>query len=221
MDASLDIVDRYGLPLVILSLIAIGVWRAWRFVQPYIRDTLDEHIQLIKELRDGSRVNTLSLKKQSDAMSAHAEALTLNTAFLRKIYDSILTKPRPAPNRPLTLMVVEDSPTDYLLLRKQLEPLANEERIELLHAATLAEALRQLDLVDGIILDMLLPDANDPRTNRLFAELAQLPVILHTSSQDEIADKLAQRIGAQIVRKDQPPEVLEAAVKRMIEGIKG
>jgi len=89
-----------------------------------------------------------------------------------------------------------------------------------LHAATLAGAVRQLDLADAFILDMLLPDANDPRTNRLFTELAQLPVVLHTSSQDEIVDKLAQRIGAEIVRKDQPPEVLEAAVRRMIEGLK-
>ena len=70
MDARLDLVDRYGLPLVILCLIAVGVWRAWRFIQPFIRDTLDEHIQLIKELREGTRVNSLSLQKQSEAMGA-------------------------------------------------------------------------------------------------------------------------------------------------------
>jgi CheY-like chemotaxis protein len=145
--------------------------------------------------------------------------LYLNTAFLRKIYDSVLPKSRPLDSSP-TLLIIEDSPTDYLLLRKQLEPLADKAGIQLLHAASLAEAVRQLDLADAIILDMLLPDANDPRTNRLFAELAQLPVILHTGSHDEIGDKLAQRIGAEIVRKDQPPEVLEAAVKRMIEGMK-
>jgi len=92
MDASLDLVDRYGLPLVILCLIALGLWRVWKFVRPLVQEALEEHIKLIKELRDGTRVNTLSLKKQSDAMSAHAEALTLNTVFPRKIYDSMLVQ---------------------------------------------------------------------------------------------------------------------------------
>jgi CheY-like chemotaxis protein len=119
------------------------------------------------------------------------------------------------------LLIVEDSPTDYLLLRKRLEPLADELGFEMIHAGTLAEAIRQIDLVDAIVLDILLPDANDSRTNRLFAELTQLPIVLHTGSDDKEADELARKIGAQIVRKDQPPEVLNAAIMRMFDTPQG
>ena len=214
VDTNLDLVDRYGLPLVILALIVLGVWRGWRFLRPFIRETLEEHIQLIKGLQKATSANTVSLEHQANAMRAHAEALALNTAFLRKIYDSVLpiTRPEDGPPR---LLIVEDSPTDYLLLRKRLDPLADELGFEMIHAGTLAEAIRQIDLVDAIVLDILLPDANDPRTNRLFAELTQLPIVLHTGSDDEAADELARKIGAQIVRKDQPPEVLNAAIMRM------
>lgn len=77
--------------------------------------------------------------------------------------------------------------------------------------------MRQIDLVDAIVLDILLPDANNPRTNRLFAELTQLPIIIHTSSTEQEADQLAKNIGTKIVRKDEAPEVLDAAVERVID----
>ena len=54
------------------------------------------------------------------------------------------------------------------------------------------------------------------RTNKLFAELTQLPIVLYTGSGGEEADQLAKRIRAQIVRKDEPLEVLEAAISRII-----
>jgi hypothetical protein len=47
MDASLDLVDRYGLPLVILCLLAFAIWRVWKFVRPLVRETLEEHVKLI------------------------------------------------------------------------------------------------------------------------------------------------------------------------------
>jgi uncharacterized membrane protein YccC len=93
MDASLDLVDRYGLPLVILCLLAFAVWRDWKFVRPLVRETLEEHVKLIKDLRTSTRANVVSLRKQSAATSAHAEALALNTAFLRKIYDNMFARP--------------------------------------------------------------------------------------------------------------------------------
>jgi PleD family two-component response regulator len=149
-------------------------------------------------------------------MGAHAEALALNAAFLRKIYDSMFPRPKPPTERPPRLLVVEDSATDYLVLRKRLEPLIEQTGVELLHASSLSEALREIDLADAIILDMLLPDANDSKTNKLFADLTRLPILLYTNSQDAEADRLAKRIGAQIVRKNEPKEAFEAAVRRLI-----
>lgn len=195
MDASLDLVDRYGLPLVILCLLVVGVWRVWKFVRPFAQEALEEHVKLIKDLRAGTRANVASLRKQSSAMSAHAEALALNAAFLRKIYDSMFPKAQAPAHRPARLLVVEDSPTDYLLLRKRLEPLLDETRAELLHADSLSEAIRQIELADAVILDLLLPDASDPKTNKLFAELSGLPIVLYTSSPDPTADRLAQGLA--------------------------
>ena len=65
------------------------------------------------------------------------------------------------------------------------------------------------------MLDILLPDTNNPQTNKLMAELTDLPIILCTSSRDAESDNLAQRIGAQIVRRDQPVEVLKAGVRKI------
>lgn len=65
MDANLDLVDRYGLPLVILCLAALGIWRVWRFVRPLVRESLEEHVLLIKELRAGTRANTGALRRRS------------------------------------------------------------------------------------------------------------------------------------------------------------
>jgi len=209
MNESLDLIDRYGLPLVILALPVLAVWRAWRFLRPFLQEILEEHVQLIKVLREETKANTISLERQADATRAHAEALALNTAFLRKIYDSVL--PKSTGGWAATVLVIRDFPTDYLLLRKRLEALAQELGFEIIHAASLAEAIRQIDLADAIILDVLLPDANDPRTNRLFAELTQLPIIIDTSSIEQEADQLAKKIGAQIVRKDEVPKALDAA----------
>lgn len=219
MESNLDLVDRYGLPLVILGLIAMGIWRVWRFVRPLLRETLQEHILLIKGLRDGTAANTALLQRQSQALSAHAEALTLNVEFLRKICDRLFTKRNPSfsSGKP-RLLVVEDSPTDYLLLRKQLSPLVAELEIEIVHAASLAEAAQMIDAADAVVLDLLLPDAADTMANQVFTELAQLPVVIHTASHDRDADELAAAIAAQIVRKGEPAEVLQAAVRKVLNG---
>lgn len=84
--------ERNGLPLVMLYLLAFAR-RGWRLVRPLVRETLEEHVKLIKDLRTSTRANVVSLRKQSAAMSAHAKALALNTAFLRKIYDNMFAGP--------------------------------------------------------------------------------------------------------------------------------
>jgi len=57
MDASLDLVDRDGLPLVILSLLVLAAWRVRKFVRPLVRETLEEHVKLIKDRRTSTRAN--------------------------------------------------------------------------------------------------------------------------------------------------------------------
>ncbi len=63
MDASLDLVDRYGLPLVILCLLAFAVWRVWKFfrqvgwaVPTNLRRDVRSPIQFAS---DGSHKNAL------------------------------------------------------------------------------------------------------------------------------------------------------------------
>jgi len=94
-------------------------------------------------------------------------------------------------HRPARLLVVEDSPTDYLLLRKRLEPLPEESGAELLHADSLSEAIRQIELADAVILDLLLPDASDPKTNKLFCRI--LRPADRTLYKFARPDRLAQR----------------------------
>jgi hypothetical protein len=62
MDASLDLVDRYGLPLVILCVLVLAAWRVWKVVQPLVGKTLEEHVNLIEDLRISTRDNTVSLR---------------------------------------------------------------------------------------------------------------------------------------------------------------
>ena len=64
-------------------------------------------------------------------------------------------------------------------LRKRIEPLAERLGFEMIHAGSLAEAIGQIEMADAIVLDILLPDANDTRTSKFFAELPQLPIVLY------------------------------------------
>jgi len=145
-----------------------------------------------------------SLERQTDAIRAHTEALALNTAFFEKDLRQRLTEiyragsaAHRAGRRRFAL--------GLLAAPKRLEPLALEPGFEIIRAASLAEAIRQIEMVDTIILDLLLPDADAPRVNRL-------PPL--SSEGSRIGSK---KIGTLIVRKDETPEVLDAAVKGVIE----
>lgn len=101
--------------------------------------------------------------------------------------------------RPVKVLLVEDSPTDALLLR---EALTDERsmRFETAHAETLSEALRRLQeqSFDLILLDLGLPESQGLETfARVHDQVPQIPIIVLTGLDDDTLAIQAVKEGAQ------------------------
>lgn len=101
--------------------------------------------------------------------------------------------------RPVKVLVVEDSPTDALLLR---EALTDERsmRFQTAHAETLSEALHCLQErnFDLILLDLGLPDSQGLETfARMHDQAPQVPIIVLSGLDDDALAIQAVKEGAQ------------------------
>jgi CheY-like chemotaxis protein len=85
------------------------------------------------------------------------------------------------------VLVVEDEPTDALMVRRSLLRSPDGERFEVRHATTLAEGLDHLrrDPADVLLLDLGLPDSDGLDTVRRVRDRApDLPLVVLTGSDD-------------------------------------
>ncbi|HEY8555144.1 MAG TPA: diguanylate cyclase [Burkholderiales bacterium] len=99
----------------------------------------------------------------------------------------------------ITVLVVEDSPTDALLLREALRD-ERSLKIQTAHAETLSEALRCLQerRFDLILLDLGLPDSQGLETfARMHDHAPQVPIIVLTGLDDDELAIQAVKEGAQ------------------------
>jgi diguanylate cyclase (GGDEF)-like protein len=101
--------------------------------------------------------------------------------------------------KPVKVLVVEDSPTDALLLR---EALTDERSMQFntAHAETFADALRALQeqAFDLILLDLGLPDSQGLETfARMHDHVPQIPIIVLTGLDDDTLAIQAVKEGAQ------------------------
>ncbi len=122
----------------------------------------------------------------------------------------------------LRVLLVEDSPSDVLLLREAL-PRAGGACFDVRHAETLHDALAQLtrpDAADVVLLDLCLPDSDGLAT---FLELRQhapaLPVVVLTGRADETLGVRAVQAGAQdyLVKGQVEGPVLVRALRYAVE----
>lgn len=127
-----------------------------------------------------------------------------------------------APMAPI--LIVDDRPANLRLLRAQLE--AEGERV--IEAANGVEALEQLAVhpVRGVISDILMPRMDGYRLCmevRKHPQLAQLPLVLYTSTYDSPADRsLAHAAGADAyISKPAPVASLLAALRDAAERERG
>jgi diguanylate cyclase (GGDEF)-like protein len=101
--------------------------------------------------------------------------------------------------KPINVLLVEDSPTDALLLR---EALTDERSMDFrtAHAESLADALRRLQeqRFDLILLDLGLPDSQGLETfARMHDQVPQIPIIVLTGLDDDTLAIQAVKEGAQ------------------------
>jgi signal transduction histidine kinase len=100
---------------------------------------------------------------------------------------------------PLKILLVEDSPSDAVLLQESLSE-AGFGRFDFIHAESLAEGLAHLrrDHFDVLLLDLSLPDSTGRETFvRARAEAPQVPIVVLTGFQDEAVALEAVRQGVQ------------------------
>jgi signal transduction histidine kinase len=101
--------------------------------------------------------------------------------------------------RPVRILLVEDSPTDAELLRENLCH-TDPQGFAFTWMVRLGEALERLrrEAFDVVLLDLSLPDSSGPETfRRARAEAPQIPIVVMTSSDNELLGTEAVRHGIQ------------------------
>ncbi|MBI3896673.1 MAG: diguanylate cyclase [Gammaproteobacteria bacterium] len=102
-------------------------------------------------------------------------------------------------DKPIDILLVEDSPTDALLLRESLSDEPNV-TFRTAHVESLAEALRCLQdqRFDLILLDLGLPDSQGLETFvRVHEHVPQIPIVVLTGLDDDVLALKAVQEGAQ------------------------
>lgn len=100
----------------------------------------------------------------------------------------------------IRLLLVEDNPTDVLLVRQGLQTGPEDKRVEVRHAETLAASTQMLrsEEFDAILCDMGLPDSTGLITFRKLQEAApDTPIVVLTGSANEQDGLQAVKQGAQ------------------------
>jgi CheY-like chemotaxis protein len=122
------------------------------------------------------------------------------------------------------VLVVEDEPTDVLMVRRSLlrSPAASGERFEVQHAGTLAEGLERLrhDPADVLLLDLGLPDSDGLDTVvRARVRAPHLPLVVLTGSDDPLLAARTREAGADghLVKGDLGARILRRVLRQAIE----
>jgi two-component system, cell cycle sensor histidine kinase and response regulator CckA len=123
--------------------------------------------------------------------------------------------------RPLRVLLVEDSPTDRLLLQEMLKT-SKSVLFQVTHVEYLSEALQQLaaERFDVVLLDLSLPDSLGLETfTVLHAQALAVPVVVLTGLNDETLAVEAVREGAQdyLVKGQLEGHLLVRAIRYAIE----
>ena len=126
-----------------------------------------------------------------------------------------------SPINSIRILLVEDSPTDALLIGEALAEVQDFQH-ELVHAQRLADAFAsgRSGEIDIVLLDLGLPDAQGIATFRAFREHApNLPVLVLTGLDDTSIGLQAIQDGAQdyLVKRDIDPLELGRAIRYAIE----
>lgn len=122
----------------------------------------------------------------------------------------------------ISVLVVEDSPSDYLLVRKMLGS-AVHRQMQITQSETLSEALSCLQAPsrpDVVLLDLGLPDSDALETfARLNDAAPELPVVVLTHLDDSDMAVQAVRAGAQdyLTKQDLSAALLERSIIHAIE----
>ncbi len=121
----------------------------------------------------------------------------------------------------LTVLIVEDSPDDFLLLKEVLDS-SEEIRVDIRLAERLETAISTANAqaVDAAILDLSLPDSFGLETfSAFYARFPTLPVIIMTGARDrEMALKAVQK-GAQdyLFKGESSPTAIVRTIQYAIE----
>ncbi|RZF28967.1 response regulator [Paraburkholderia sp. UYCP14C] len=121
----------------------------------------------------------------------------------------------------LRILLVEDSPTDALLIREALADVDDFEH-DLVHTELLGDAISRCaaSRFDIVLLDLGLPDAQGISTFRTFRErVPETPVLVFTGLDDRSVGLLAIQDGAQdyLVKRNLDPFELSRAIRYAIE----
>ncbi|MEX3633494.1 PAS domain-containing protein [Paraburkholderia sp. BR14320] len=121
----------------------------------------------------------------------------------------------------LRILLVEDSPTDALLIGEALADVDDFQH-DLVHVERLADAISRCVAIrfDIVLLDLGLPDAHGISTFRTFRDrVPELPVLVFTGLADKSVGLLAIQYGAQdyLAKRDIDPSALSRAIRYAIE----
>ena len=124
--------------------------------------------------------------------------------------------------RPLTLLLVEDDPTDAELMIAQLAQSRGVPGIEVERVALVGDAQRRLARrdVDVVLLDLRLPDTMGlDGLTRLVQEFPEVPVVVLTGMDDEALGLRAVQEGAQdfLVKGRSETALIERSLRYAIE----
>ena len=123
-------------------------------------------------------------------------------------------------NIPINVLVVEDNPGDYFLVKEYLEETLKQAKI--FHADTLTRAAEILDNtnIHVVLLDLTLPDGMGIASFQgIYSKASQIPIIVLTGYGDTHMAIETMKLGAQdyIVKDDCNPTVLAKSIKYGIE----
>jgi DNA-binding NarL/FixJ family response regulator len=124
-------------------------------------------------------------------------------------------------DKPIKLLLIEDSPSDALLLRRHLTD-AYGAKIVLMQAQTLAEALQQLaaQAFDAVLCDLDLPDSQGLDTFcQIHARAGTAAIVLLTGLEGEEIGMRAVQTGAQdyLMKREIEGNLLPRAIRYALE----
>ena len=120
--------------------------------------------------------------------------------------------------KPIQVLLVEDNPTDALLAR---ESLSSRDEFHVAVSSRLQDAVRVLerDTIDGVLLDLGLPDSQGISTLERMRDAAECPIVVLTGNENEEVGIQALHFGAQdyLVKRDVIGVEVSRAVRFAIE----